>query len=406
MPTLENIDVILHIGLHKTASTYVQNVLSMLRMELVHEGILYPRAGEPRFRGVRSRDGAQSGQAEFTRPVDTDPLNALRNLFSECSDDTRSIIISSENFTLWKRDLRAADFVARFRAFRSVKVVLVLRRQDQWLESYYKQIVDGFADRETRSFSEFVRDVGPDLVDFYERFLPWREAVGAENFHVLSYDDLKSADDITEQLLHLADASEQLIARSKGLSVPRYESVRGFDTLALRILNAANLQDRDQRVELAREFFDSAPHVPVKLLSDELAETIIQHCMPINQRCASEWFTEPVPGLCFQRPIAKKKSDDKSTANAAEVFEYLSYVVARCTSISGQVSGNTHTAIANEKPAVALAKKSSGIAGQLAGDTPAPPSGSPPKLLLRHKLIPHSVRRPFVKVKQFVSRLR
>lgn len=320
------IDVILHIGLHKTASTYLQNKFSALRYDMLPDGIVYPRAGEAARDWMPTRQGAQSGHAVLTRDSAA-AMPAIAEIIEECPPGTERLILSSENFTIWKRPTPPSEYLSRLSLFRSVKVVLVLRRQDVWIESYYKQLVDGFIDYETRSFADFVAEEGAALLDFHHRFSEWRELVGPANFHVLSYDDCDGADDLCRAILRLAGADEALLERVAGIPVERYDSVRSIDTVALRILNAARLSDRETRIALARRFFEAAPDIEVPLMTDAIREAIQEVCAPINARIEEEWFGHPVPGFRFGRKIA---APVPGPVDGAALFDFLDYVTAEC----------------------------------------------------------------------------
>ena len=119
-----------------------------------------------------------------------------------------TVLLSSENFTL--RDKASEQHIQKFAAFGTIKVVLVLRRQDSWIESYYKQVIDGHRDFETRSFDAFLEQEGP-LLDFYSRFSPWRELVGPDNFHVLSYDDEPGRQALCRRIVEIAGVSADVL---------------------------------------------------------------------------------------------------------------------------------------------------------------------------------------------------
>ncbi|MCK0168411.1 hypothetical protein MWU52_12675 [Jannaschia sp. S6380] len=320
------IDVILHIGLHKTATTYIQNKLSALRYHLLTDGIIYPRAGEVMRSWTPTRDGAQSGHALLTRGEKA-AMPAIAEIVDECPPGIERVILSSENFTIWKRPTPPANYLSRLSMFRSVKVVLVLRRQDVWIESYYKQLVDGFIDYETRSFAEFVASEGAELFDFHSRFSEWRDLVGPNNFHVMSYDDCDGADDLCRQILTLAGAGAALLDRVADMPVERYDSVRPIDTVALRILNAARLSDREARIALARRFFEAAPDIDVPLMTDAIRDAIHEVCDPINARIEAEWFDRPVPGLRFGKAVA---TPAPRPVDSAVLADFLDYVIAEC----------------------------------------------------------------------------
>ncbi|MEQ6903701.1 hypothetical protein [Nocardioides sp. YIM 152588] len=321
----KDVTLVLHVGLHKTATTYLQGLWSAHRAELLDAGVLYPTTGIPVGDRPRTREGAQSGHTLFARPrVRHRALRAA--LLEELPASVSTVLISSEEFGRPTGGPTPDQLLARFSGFGGVKVVLVLRRQDAWVESYYKQIVDQYANRETRSLDEFVRDRGPELLDYHARFARWRDLVGAENFHALSYDDLREGAAISRRVLEVAGVRGPVHDRLAAFTPPRYDSVRGIDTLGLRILNAYRFEDRDLRTRVARSIYDLAPAGDLELMSADTRREIRELCEPVNERIEAEWFAEPVPGLRFG--AAPRAAATPPTGS--EVFDYVGRVISAC----------------------------------------------------------------------------
>lgn len=326
----KDLELVLHVGLHKTASTYVQNVLSARRYDLLEHGLVYPTTGTPGMK-VRTRDGARSGHALLTYRKGTGEL--VEQLLHEVPADATTVLVSAEDFTHPRRD--PEQMLAPFQAFGRVSVVVVLRRQDDWLESYYKQRVDQFRSAETRSITDFLAEEGPWLLDYERRLAPWRELVGADRFHVLSYDDLADGDAQVRRILALAGVPESATADFPGVEVPRYDSVRAVDTLGIRMLNACGLTDRDVRNEAAREIYAESPEGDVALLTPEQRAAIREHCAPINERIEAQWCAEPVPGLRFARPDRPAPT----APDALALARYLDRVLGVCAAARRREAG-------------------------------------------------------------------
>ena len=105
------------------------------------------------------------------------------------------------------------------------------------------------------------------------------------------------------------------------------ESVRGIDTVGLRVLNTYRLEDRSLRVATARSIYDSAPDGEIELLTPVVREAIRDACFTTNKRIETEWFREPVPGLCFGTDVATPAGSPPSTR---ALLDYLDRVVALC----------------------------------------------------------------------------
>lgn len=313
----KDLDLVLHIGLHKTASTYLQNVLSARRYDLIADGVLYPSTGMHPERPVRTRDGAQSGQAKFAGRKISKQL--LPELLEEVPPVARTVILSAEDFSHPR--VTPAQIVERFGGFRSIKVVLVLRRQDVWIESLYKQEIDQYYFFETRSLGDYLAEEGPALLDFHARFSPWRDLVGPENFHVVSYDDVGGGAEICRRVLAVAGVPD--LDRFPGVDVPRYESVRAIDTLGLRLLNGYALRDREVRDSAAREIYAAGPAGDIPLLTPAMQQGIQARCAEINERIEAEWFGEPVPGFRFGSALEPRGIKAPSGTDMAAYFDQV-----------------------------------------------------------------------------------
>jgi hypothetical protein len=320
----KDVTLVLHVGLHKTATSYVQNLLSQRRYDLLQKGVLYPTTGAVDGVPESTREGAQSGHSLFYW---ANRQSLVSELLTELPAAASTVLLSSEDFTLPRRRPTPEQLLGDLGVFGTVKVVAVLRRQDTWLESYYKQVVDQYGNFETRSLDEYLRQVGPRLLDFYTRLSPWRDLVGPENFHVLSYDDLPGGAAIYRRILEVAGVTGPVLDVPASTAVPRYESVRAIDTLGLRILNSYRLESREARTRIAKWIYAAAPDGDIALMTPAMRDGIHALCSPINERIEAEWFDQPVPGLRFGGEPADSAS---APPTGPEVVDYLDQVMSLC----------------------------------------------------------------------------
>jgi len=144
--------VILHIGVHKTGSTAIQNACLKNRKSLNEIGWHYPE--ELLF-----------NEAHHILPwsvIDrflNDPIANTRRLSKERLKDILfkygNIVISSENFCFAK-DNEVREIAELFEDFETI-VVVFIRRQDRLLQSEYVQRVKQEVSSELRPFEEFCR---------------------------------------------------------------------------------------------------------------------------------------------------------------------------------------------------------------------------------------------------------
>ncbi len=159
--------LILHIGMHKTASTSIQHVLKTNAAAFQQNGILFI----PVFQQIAQLFVDRS-------PLSQPEIQAIQEDISPLltSNGFHTILGSAENFFgrmnqftgLAKSDLVIEDLRRLLEPFPlKIKFVAFLRRQDTWLESVYQQVVKW---AEVRSFDEFYKEKNPD--DFrWERII-------------------------------------------------------------------------------------------------------------------------------------------------------------------------------------------------------------------------------------------
>ena len=201
-------DLILHLGYPKAASTFLQErVFKQLRSVAV--------AVRPRCDGLlESPDPhARALNCAFARsPTLWDQLgpNLLRTLVEQATptaDPSRPILISDEGACRWAEPSRlgahlqgaaraaAALGIPRLRAF------VVVRRQDQWMGSYYAQVSDRRVGAGQAHFERFASNwVEPRtnyyrdgvILDYHGVYAAAAAALGADNILVVAQEDLRS----------------------------------------------------------------------------------------------------------------------------------------------------------------------------------------------------------------------
>jgi len=129
--------LVIHIGTHKTGTTYVQSMISANAARLAHQGVHVPRfdhrAGHHPLAAVWN--------ARFRRAsVPSD--RAWRRLRSFAAATSGTVLVSSEELSrlYGPARVRFAEMRALADAFDEVRVVCVLRNQASFLQSAYQQV--------------------------------------------------------------------------------------------------------------------------------------------------------------------------------------------------------------------------------------------------------------------------
>lgn len=150
--------IILHVGMHKTATTFLQEEL-------------FPKIVQHN----------QDVQFIDTFSIDMD-INEYK----------KTVIISDENldggsYRLF-RNHRHRNRIARnlARMFPEAEVMVCFRDKEKWLKSAYKQFVVGYG--WTGSFGEYMAFMDPDVLDFNDYVFKLHEHF--KKVHVLTFEDL------------------------------------------------------------------------------------------------------------------------------------------------------------------------------------------------------------------------
>ncbi|WP_172794833.1 glycosyltransferase family 2 protein [Loktanella sp. 3ANDIMAR09] len=147
-PKRGNRRVIVHFGLHKTASTAIQYQLDQNKDYLATQGVLFPKAGL----GARGSDTAtrlhgMPGHDRLLSAITTGDLAYVDQIAAEAdATGCNTIVLSVENLSApnadqSRREAVIQQFVAAMGSLGDVTPVLFYRRPDRWFESYYRELV-------------------------------------------------------------------------------------------------------------------------------------------------------------------------------------------------------------------------------------------------------------------------
>ncbi len=183
----------LHIGQPKTATTTIQNHLATNRKVMLADGWLYPNA-------VRQSIAHHPLCGFFTRKppywiTPQDRVTSRQALMREIRrTGCENIIMSTESLYQLRQPERLKTF---FKGFR-ITPVISLRRQDEWLESAYReQFKNGATNVDCMTYLRQARE-SLDYVTVLDR---WRDAFPGEEIIVLPFEKSSGAQPIERQFL-------------------------------------------------------------------------------------------------------------------------------------------------------------------------------------------------------------
>ena len=189
---MSKIKLVIHIGLPKTGTSFIQSTLLRFKSELSNYGILYPSAG------LHGSGHAGFGTGFVERKMksvladsnifntENDPYRVRDDILYEVACASRKVekvLLSSESFTL-ADPVNIKRLHALFAPYFSVNIVVFLRRQDIYAESSraqaYRVNESGF--NPLRLLDEQNRHL-----NFEEILHNWETVFGQQNIRVIEY---------------------------------------------------------------------------------------------------------------------------------------------------------------------------------------------------------------------------
>ncbi|WP_418275963.1 hypothetical protein ACNHYB_14045 [Isoptericola jiangsuensis] len=170
--------VFIHVGPHKTGSTYIQKQLRQHADVLLEHGVSYPDLGSPVF-GHGSLVRRLKG---WSTPVTAQELTALV--------DRDVLVLSSENFVLLSTE-QLATLRSCFKEH-EITIVFVLRSLTEVLPSHWQETIKH---GNTQTFLEYIARVNGWIEGSYDHVVPARqlarlaEVFGEDALAVISYEN-------------------------------------------------------------------------------------------------------------------------------------------------------------------------------------------------------------------------
>ena len=257
-PVAVDADVIVHLGMHKTGSTFLQHHLIHHRDALLKAGILVPGN---QFQGNEFdtiREGAFSGHSELIAGLrDPQKADTWENLRRQViHNDAHTVMISCENMLFpinQDRGELLSKLLEQLGMFRSIRIVAYVRRPDTYVEALYKEIVANARRMGSRSIQEFMVDHADMLTNLPALFTPFETATG-QAVTLLDFDGAAKGNTLWTQFCKTCDLPDDL----ETIALPRYPSVGRNGTQAARVVNTL-IAEPNQRKWVLRDLFLALP---------------------------------------------------------------------------------------------------------------------------------------------------
>lgn len=295
MPTLgaiaDDVAIYLHIGQMKTGTTSLQCTLARERKNLLEHGVLYPKTGAlPKHSdlvwSMLPREKLSGWAAGKYNGKHTDEI--LADLEHEIIESkAKTVVISSEELSLCAPCLLKKLFK---RWKQHLRVIVYLRRQDEMLESMYKQQLlhkklkfkfVNFCKRKTSKNSP----LGGRLD--YDKFLAaWEACVGLKNMRVSLFEGAVKADlwgDFTRHMGLDIPLGSDMERENVSVSGSYLEFLRRTNCYVPQAVRRKLIRDINWLMK-------NTPKSTLPLCPDRLRENILARYDESNRRVAERYF--------------------------------------------------------------------------------------------------------------------
>lgn len=205
--------LVIHIGTHKTATTTVQATLAHNRVNLRKSGIWYPAYPEvlPGVTGHNAHLDVAKGLMSESRKLSREQVVRFFDVLHKeaaAAGDIDAVFLSAEPFyrgqagvegPYWRRREQYIRDLRSMIPFDEAEVVIVLRRQDDYLESLYNEHI---------KVTRYSRNIWRFFDDYRSRF-QYKQQIEAWSaqfpvIKVATFEDLIGAASVTERFLEVA----------------------------------------------------------------------------------------------------------------------------------------------------------------------------------------------------------
>lgn len=297
--------------MHKTGTTYLQHLFRECRTQLLRaDGLLFPESGLHRTEDVRPKPGGLPGHHDFARK--SRRKTAAQKLAAEIAEgNADKVLISAENLSL--SDARfSRSLVGDLELIGSVSIVLVLRRQDRWIDSYYRERVVGNIEGETRDFETYLAEEGPLLLDYRARYQNWQKAAFSGQFLVASYDDLTIDNRLLRWFCDTLQISSESAKSLQVTQVPKNAALTCVDVEITRFVNLIPGLTAAKRNKLLRRIYEIGNLPDTSFVSDETFDKLRTCYEPKNNQLAQDWAINPTQEFCNWRRTKQQNKWDEN----------------------------------------------------------------------------------------------
>ena len=297
-------EMVLHIGLPKTATSYIQRWMMLNAKALRAKSIwVPPRQIWGHRLAVEAITNPKVSVRDDVRSIMATSFDeSLRQLLEAAPQPRyRSLLISSEYFyeadpqVVFDRIVTPSGLPAR--------IVLMLRRQDRLIESGYNQSVKAMGMTDPVMVPRYL----PNL-DWFVLISSWAKVFGADRIEVLNYDNAAQAGTVLGDFLAKVDPTLTAAELADFADVPVSNESLPADMLEFKRL--ANSHGEFGLQEFLYRMLESGYKGPAFRMTAERARETIELYRASNERVAREVLGSDKPLFAEYGGLAERGGDD------------------------------------------------------------------------------------------------
>lgn len=289
-------NLVFHIGVHKTGSTAIQRFMEHNQKVLAAAGILYPTAhiinmGQHALAWALGVNHPKRDEALAAGVIARDILQEARN------KRPKLLVLSTEDF-----ESLSEESVQELRGLFAeipAKVIVYLRRQDEALAAAYNQRVKSFGSKYPDSLAEFSQN--PQIVQRYDYWAlteRWARAFGDDAICVRIYDPSSFPEgNIIPDFLSAIGLPSAEFETKQWISANK-----SVHPLALEIVRRINNRDVSETIHLAllKHLKRTTKNQPVVIgrSEQEVRRQFMEYFEESNARVAQKWLNKS-DGILF-----------------------------------------------------------------------------------------------------------
>lgn len=185
-------NIIIHIGWHKTGTTSVQQFLLKNRLRLIEENnIYYPEEGLlhcAHHNIAWILQGKKMTPWGEVLPIKGGAEGYLVNVIENAKlNNCNTIIFSSEEFCIFRLQEIQALYKALHQHINTVKIIAYIRRQDLIVESAYNMEIKWWGVRASLGFDQYIKNK-EGYPDYYATLLNWGNTFGFKSLIIRPFE--------------------------------------------------------------------------------------------------------------------------------------------------------------------------------------------------------------------------